>query len=529
MGLALILSVISTIPPLDSQFWTGKYLWAEDGPVFANKAYALGFYSLWETHAGYIHLYPRIIAYLASFFPLLYLPYIYLFAWYAIFFAMIFMIILMCREYKINLIVTICLVLLIPFQPAGNESFFNLVNSQWLCGVFLPLFVYFYQNKAVKKQVFGYVGLFIACFTGPFSAFLLPVMFLYAAFKKGLKNNPLLYLIVFLGGVTQSVLILTDARVPLGFSHDVSAWGEAFNVFLLFGAKTASEYSVVYLFWGLIVFSALLRLLHKNHSEKDKFCFFLMLYVLITIFAALYSVKDNPALMLLMSSIGGGGSRYTFIPYTLMLVSAVIFTSEHKKIQCLIIMSIFLICAVHYNGQIRAKNLQFKSYALFSQYKDIIIPIHPQWDKFPGWHINTKHIKRDAGNRQLKQYDYLMNSHTVINDTLSRKSFSKGALVLYANSPDSRLIFTRKIICPKARAVGLEIKMNRNTADWMQIFWSRNLSFNHKHSTRRFYNDGEIVAQFAFPYDESGVYIRFDPMENNGKAIIKNISIYCIP
>lgn len=43
-----------------------QYLWAEDGSIFINQAHTLGLAALWQPYAGYLHLYPRLVALLAN-------------------------------------------------------------------------------------------------------------------------------------------------------------------------------------------------------------------------------------------------------------------------------------------------------------------------------------------------------------------------------------------------------------------------------------------------------------------------------
>src|SRR5882724_9610514 len=51
--------------------------WAEDATVFFAGAHQYGLASVWQTHAGYFVLLPRIIAFLALKVPLLHVPFFY--------------------------------------------------------------------------------------------------------------------------------------------------------------------------------------------------------------------------------------------------------------------------------------------------------------------------------------------------------------------------------------------------------------------------------------------------------------------
>ena len=60
-------------------------LWAEDGPVFINQAREMGIHSFWTTYSGYFHLYPRLVAWVSSFFDIQITPLIFLVAWFLAF------------------------------------------------------------------------------------------------------------------------------------------------------------------------------------------------------------------------------------------------------------------------------------------------------------------------------------------------------------------------------------------------------------------------------------------------------------
>jgi len=61
----------------DVNFLDGRYLWAEDGNVFVNGALSMGWESIFNPYAGYIHLYPRLISFFAVQLDLRFLPIVF--------------------------------------------------------------------------------------------------------------------------------------------------------------------------------------------------------------------------------------------------------------------------------------------------------------------------------------------------------------------------------------------------------------------------------------------------------------------
>ena len=83
----------------------------------------------------------------------------------------------------------------------------------------------------------------------------------------------------------------------------------------------------------------------------------------------------------------GGGNRYTWIPYVLVFFGAILASNPRRIVQAILFVLALFVCYKNFHN-VTSSNLQFKSFAKFSDYKNVIIPIHPQWPTFPGWSIN---------------------------------------------------------------------------------------------------------------------------------------------
>ena len=86
-----------------------------------------------------------------------------------------------------------------------------------------------------------------------------------------------------------------------------------------------------------------------------------------------------------------------------------------------------------------------------------------------------------------------------------------------------------RFICENSTDVGLEIEINRSSEGWMQVFFNNTPRFSEVKALRRWYPSGLVTAQFAFPNESGGFYIRLALSELPGKDKIEKITIYCLP
>lgn len=115
-------------------FTSGRYLWAEDGYIFFNHARTGGFWTVTRPYAGYLHVLPRLVAWLSSGLPLSFQPLVYSGAWVAALIVMVATIATRGRAMGMDATTVCGLVFLCAFQPAAGEMFFNLTIAQWLLG-----------------------------------------------------------------------------------------------------------------------------------------------------------------------------------------------------------------------------------------------------------------------------------------------------------------------------------------------------------------------------------------------------------
>lgn len=520
-ALIFIVGILALIPRLDGfDFYPGKYLWAEDGSIFLNDAQSMGLLAIFKPYRGYLLFCTRLTAFLATNLDLIYRPIITLAGWFFAYFLMIYTIASAARNLGIGWLSSVVLIGLVSLQPNYGENFFNITNSQWMLGATLMVLVLVNSEQTRRERIFKNILLIPLVLTGPFSIIVLPLIFIKLFFLKDWKNNKWSYLTVFLGSIVQLIYVVTSGRASTGaICQDPWVWLVSFLEILLFGANTFSTMAAALLFWLLIIFSFAYCINKNNGSLKELSPPFLMLAAaLLLVVAGQFTSKQNPMEIVAL----GGGNRYSWIPYVLILITAFSVSIRFRYIHIAIISLFGFLCYANLHSA-SLPYLQFNSFARFSKYKEVTIPIHPQWPSYPGWHINGFPDK-NANHLEVKRIN--LDPDSITSTELNLEVAEQG-LNLQSLGNKTALIFKNSISCSNGTDVAIEITMFRNVEGWMQLSWSETKTFTEANSLRRWYPSGQIKAQFAFPNNNSGLYIRFEPMELAGAVNIKEMNVYC--
>ena len=155
--------------------------WAEDGAVFFREQWAQGWPRLFSPYAGYLHLIPRGVAWVASWFPARLAPAMFNTAAIAIDALCIAFLLLRLQASRMAIIAFIGIFL----TPTNGEIFGTLTNVQWftqlalLVACFLPPAT---TTASTARRCWS-AALILACaLTGPFSTLL---ALLYLALSVG--------------------------------------------------------------------------------------------------------------------------------------------------------------------------------------------------------------------------------------------------------------------------------------------------------------------------------------------------------
>lgn len=147
--------------------------WAEDGSVFFQQQFGHSMPLVFTSYAGYLHVIPRLVAWVATAFPYRDAPLIYNFsaialgAWSIFYFAK-------KSAFLSPFWITVAIFILVP---TNGEEFGDIANLQWLLQ-FSVFAVALYPragnastNTGVPGRIARYVAIACLALTGPFSIF----------------------------------------------------------------------------------------------------------------------------------------------------------------------------------------------------------------------------------------------------------------------------------------------------------------------------------------------------------------------
>jgi|WetSurMetagenome_2_1015567.scaffolds.fasta_scaffold18347_2 hypothetical protein len=492
-------------------------LWAEDGVIFINQARELGVTSLWITYNGYFHLYPRLVAWLSSVLDLQTTPLIFFSAWFLAYLTLIYVTASRVLYYGFNPVESGLLIILMLAQPHSGEVFFSLTNAQWFIGGALA--IYLLLPVKDNSSIYEKMALLLAALTGPFALVLTPILMMQLVIYRDWNDRKYIYLIIGSGALVQiAAIFLSNRLTDGGYDKDISHWMIAVLSFVMFGCTSISAIAASILFWVTTAFACAVKSSYKTLERRYDSIGVVLLSCLVGVVlfygVSLLASKNNPHFLNPL----GGGARYFFIPYLLVFLAVCLVALKQPKLKFLIYGSL-VILAVSSFHTLNRSDLQFKAFSEFAKVKtDILIPIHPQWEAFPSWHI---HLPVDSNHLNKKVVDAIL---LTPEEAKTRNIiYSKDGLISFNENP--QLFFDIGEKCKHSRYLGMEIHINRRESGWLHLFWSEDEIFSEHQSLRRYYPAGDAVVQFALPKYQ---YLRFDPLEKPSQFYMNEVRLYCL-
>ncbi len=357
--------------------------WAEDGTVFFKDYICYGgFKSITIPHAGYLHLVPRLIACIASLFPLSMMPTIYN---YSAFAAMLLVggAIFSSRcsiPFKPLLALSMILV------PHYGEVFMNITNIQWyLC--FLPL-ILLSEEPPVKfyQYLSDYLIIIFCGLTGPLMLFLLPLFIAKCFTRKSLHNYGILLTVLLCASIQGWYIFNTTNISEMGGSlgqicSDINTWANLLGV-RLFG-QLFLENKILAMINPIIlaVFAMMMPivLIWLASSRKQLYLVGLFLFFGIAIaLSTLYKFGPSPEIVAYAFT---NGERYFYIPYVMVMWSLTICLNSPNLIKRLIVpvlLLMILVASAHHFKSQPFVDYHWKQYCgEIEKGNPIHIPINP--------------------------------------------------------------------------------------------------------------------------------------------------------
>lgn len=368
--------------------------WAEDGTVFFVQAYHNGILSIFEPYAGYYHLYPRLIAFLADFLkiPLQFLPAFYNYGW-LLAFTIIFLYIWLRLGASVYEKFLLCAVLTVI--PIDNEIFMHLTSSQWFLAPVLVLMAGAQYPESRGKRIFDYGLAVLIGLSGPFCLLFLP-FFLFNAFKAKDKYSCNLFFILCAAGLIQLMALNTSPRVSIEgvfqlFNPDFINVAYKQYSYLFFGWSMAHAPYVFRLFFLACVAVVMVFWGAGFYKRKEKLGLFVLISGLMVLASALYIFKNQPGLLY----PPGNGNRYFYIPSVMFLWSFIMFAHPAQpglfKKYLLVCLFFFWVYNINFRQIPQFTDYRWPQWALQIPQKEMIdIPINPT-----GWErVHIDHQKR---------------------------------------------------------------------------------------------------------------------------------------
>lgn len=497
-----------------------RHLWAEDGNVFLNDASA-GWATLWRPYAGYIHLYPRLIALISQCVELINRPNILLCGWLISYALLVHAIARLMRSVGASPIHTAAAVALVSLQPQNGEVLFNITNSQWMMGAALFTIAVTPQQGTTRTSPLKLGVVALMGLTGPFSILLAPIIILYLWHRPTWRGNRSLYAVIVATSVIQAWVLLSSGRATQpGTIAPFSEWLATLSRQLTLGAGKPITYVAALLFLSL---SSYLLLKTPKDSPARQTSVAAMISFLAITQASAYAIKDAPILTSPLSS----GSRYNWIPYTLIILYGIVISARADKKTRLLLMAAVSLISMKATKATIVEELQFESYARFSEIKPVIIPINPVWNMYPGWHISARprtaiQSKADIDTdfpASLLRKDLSSTSISTVED--------KNILIKSESGIEHAVLDTGDR-CRNHLSVGLEIDLKRDNDGFVTLRWSESEGFPEQNSLKRWYPNGTITTQFAFQRGHQSRFLQITPMDRQGTTLIHSIRVYCL-
>ena len=233
-------------------------LWAEDGSVHLvdNEAFGAGAFFL--PYRGYLHLLPRMIAWLASrTTDVAYWPTFYNTAAYVV----VLVIFIRLASARLDLPGKPWLILAFALSVSTGEVFLNITNLHWLTAFLILAQVLIAAPKTWTQGVADFVILPIVGLTGPFIAVFLP-LFVWRWWRERTAYSLAVLAVAALCAGTQAFLVVTTGphffvqSEHINFALLFAVMGSRFAVWPLLGPTVALALPL----WALSGIGALILL-----------------------------------------------------------------------------------------------------------------------------------------------------------------------------------------------------------------------------------------------------------------------------
>lgn len=357
--------------------------WAEDGTVFFLQAHNLGTASIFQPYAGYFHLFPKLVALVAQWFPVQSAPLIYNLSF--IVSLGIILSYLFSSRIALSSWTKFVLGIGIVIMPLKGEMLMTLTNVQWTLALGILLLLISEKPSSNYDRFFDVFLLILTGLTDPFVIIFAP-LFLIKLFYQKTFYDLFLFLLVILFGLVQHINMLIINRVDgkfflLNFDFIKIIGTRFFQLVLGYLPQNIIDQSDMLQIIFCILFVILyIYLLIKISRNMPISLIFIPLGGLLVLITTLYSFKANPGILMFLND------RYFFIPYIAIFWSLALIIKENKLVSTVLMASIFLSFLPFLSSEkdLPLKNLSWDTASsCVDKSTPCVIPINPE-----GWKID---------------------------------------------------------------------------------------------------------------------------------------------
>jgi hypothetical protein len=363
-AIAAVLSVIVLGLRVPDAF-SNPQLFAEDGSLFWLQAYQDGPAAVFTTYAGYLHLAPRLIALIASWFDPGSAPVIFhtvvvlLTAWAAATVALTVP----------NPWMGLCfaLALLTPPNPGSGEIFACVTNVQWIMAPVLALLLLLPPAATRLGRISNILFCLVASLTGPFSIFAVPL-----AIWRFRRRQDALVVVVILAAILQAAVLVRAPPMDV-LARAVDAGHKSMTIVVrAFGGKI----------WALPFGLGLVAAAVYASADRE-------LRVGLLVFAAILLssvfLKFKAEYTGILDSVGNG-PQYFYVPHVALIwcTISLMFSGRKAAIAAVICTTAIILLSPKYFRRPALPDYKWAQYAPKIGKEDVTIPINPT-----GWFVRV--------------------------------------------------------------------------------------------------------------------------------------------
>ncbi len=293
---------------------------AEEFSIFYLEDRRLGMDALFKTYAGYLHLFPRLIAFVLRWVPFEWAPFTYKLV--SVLTAQLVGVMVAVVRLPISKPMRVFMILLVGLVPGSGEVFLNTANAITLVGAIGILLYIQAPATRIELKLFESLVLFVTGLSGAFMIFLFPIVGVRLFLTDWPKR--IYYRIGVLVLVTLTNMIFYSAGGRLEgtvASRELEAWLECFvnfNNSFLFGRLPIHGTGAHLIGYSVMVGAALvMRNAIKNlgfwSSLRSESAFYVACGAAVWL-ASIYLFRNTPHLI----APYDGGGRYFYLPYLLL-------------------------------------------------------------------------------------------------------------------------------------------------------------------------------------------------------------------